>query len=989
MSSKPHIEKLRQLLQPPNGACVVDKNGKVLPPSSTVFKELSMALTTEYPNMSPKNIYTMLISRRYNLYDEVVAALGISNINVSATDTLNSTTNDSMNDITEFRIDITEAWLKIQPEIVSYTFKDKKTRDINCFKRHTWTSTLYEKIWLETKIPCAISFRNAKISQSGIFVKVSGICPECKCIFSGRIANKPKIDENVVMECAIEGFDTNVVHKKKRQLRGQQRTILGTHLADGNILPCQWRRKEADKLMLGLGEREPPHLYSGKVLSAAKQQTQDALLDIRSNNVFESLWIMMYSQKFNGAIKKISLDPLMVMYWTKEQEAVYQQYHERVYIDGTGSLVKKIQLPNGDLCPHIYLYQIVTQIAEKTAPIGQMISSAHSTDDIAIWLRTFTKSIYANQTTIRVPRECVTDFDRALLGAAAQALANVTSLRNYLEICFELLSGNNSSTKYLPQCYLRLDVCHFANMVAKWKCFKDKHPQVRKFYLHAVAILRQSKTFDSFKEISRAILMLALNHKGQPRGLAEKSRNYLVEKMRGSSVDDSENVASDTEDIEEMEGVSEMTNTNLYQWVGALYEDVLKQADAENSTLDLNGYHCLGFAKKIKNLLIYFPLFTEVMHGVFQYGSFNATSAAVESEFSDLKRRTFNNISLPLRVDKFVARHILSLAGKIKLATADVKIESSLDEKDQSREDDPMPLSLGDEISTSSKLQKEIADPLSDINTCKRKKNIIDAEEAQAEHNWRNKNQSRRKKFKYGDPCPWINADKFVLTDLPTIPNGNLCPVVREREKSFVIRNTCGFDSLCQIIAVTAINESYYKDAIVNCSSPIFTCVKEFLCTGLSKKFYVKRVNALNIPNLLSENRSRRIIQIIATSNVADMATWIFKDDASCIKTKHCLACEKENSRKIIVISADFDIWVKEGAIGLAKAVTHGINRDKLCCDVSPTITFNYGQQLLIETGFNDKTSRLENFPEHIIMPGDTTFRLAGIVAYEGQYDTI
>jgi len=53
-----------------------------------------------------------------------------------------------------------------------------------------------------------------------------------------------------------------------------------------------------------------------------------------------------------------------------------------LYIDATGSLIKKIKLPNGELCPHIYLYQAVAQIGENTAPIFQMISASQNTNTI-------------------------------------------------------------------------------------------------------------------------------------------------------------------------------------------------------------------------------------------------------------------------------------------------------------------------------------------------------------------------------------------------------------------------------------------------------------------------------------------------------------------------------------------------------------------------------------------------------------------------------
>lgn len=83
MDVKPNISRLWQLLEPPNGADVVDENGKVRPPSSAVFKDLSKTLIAEYPSMTPKNIYTIILSRRYNVYDRLIASLGIVNADMS------------------------------------------------------------------------------------------------------------------------------------------------------------------------------------------------------------------------------------------------------------------------------------------------------------------------------------------------------------------------------------------------------------------------------------------------------------------------------------------------------------------------------------------------------------------------------------------------------------------------------------------------------------------------------------------------------------------------------------------------------------------------------------------------------------------------------------------------------------------------------------------------------------------------------------------
>lgn len=63
------------------------------------------------------------------------------------------------------------------------------------------------------------------------------------------------------MECEIRGFDPAIKHVQKRQLKGEARSIVSKQLVEENKLSCQWRREEADRRMVRLREKEPPHLY--------------------------------------------------------------------------------------------------------------------------------------------------------------------------------------------------------------------------------------------------------------------------------------------------------------------------------------------------------------------------------------------------------------------------------------------------------------------------------------------------------------------------------------------------------------------------------------------------------------------------------------------------------------------------------------------------------------------------------------------------------
>jgi len=105
------------------------------------------------------------------------------------------------------------------------------------------------------------------------------------------------------------------------------------------------------------GDPEPPHLYKASVLHVAKNEF------IKSQHFDEdpikALCIMKYSAYLN-CIHNIGIDPFFVHYWTNHQLQIYRKYCSTnissIYIDATGSIVKKIIRVNETLSKHIFLY---------------------------------------------------------------------------------------------------------------------------------------------------------------------------------------------------------------------------------------------------------------------------------------------------------------------------------------------------------------------------------------------------------------------------------------------------------------------------------------------------------------------------------------------------------------------------------------------------------------------------------------------------------
>jgi len=140
-----------------------------------------------------------------------------------------------------------------------------------------------------------------------------------------------------------------------------------------------------------------------------------------------------------------------------------------------------------------------------------------------------------------------------------------------------------------------------------------------------------------------------------------RARNSLTLLIQGNtdalSINDKNlSIPTDENDQNILLNDVDTVKTHIHCWVDTMYNDCVSQISKLKETYDINGFYCIDFAKKFKVLLKYFPLFSETMRAIFGNGSINATSAAVESEFNDLKNRTLRDVSLPMRADKFVSK---------------------------------------------------------------------------------------------------------------------------------------------------------------------------------------------------------------------------------------------------------------------------------------------------------------------------------------------
>lgn len=173
----------------------------------------------------------------------------------------------------------------------------------------------------------------------------------------------------------------------KRYLRNPTRAMIGKELQQKSVYV--YRTEKAHTLMRE-GDTTPPHLYTSDVLHAAKKEIT------KSNYVHtDALQALVILKSTTNIIQNIGLDPIFVHYWTNHQLNIYRKYSVEnnacIFIDATGSVVKKLCKVSGSVSKHRFLYHCVIKYKNEQFSICQMISESHNVNSIyfllAEWLR--------------------------------------------------------------------------------------------------------------------------------------------------------------------------------------------------------------------------------------------------------------------------------------------------------------------------------------------------------------------------------------------------------------------------------------------------------------------------------------------------------------------------------------------------------------------------------------------------------------------------
>ncbi|CAH0394079.1 unnamed protein product [Bemisia tabaci] len=712
-------------------------------------------------SMKPVSIFLMVQKNRYDFLHILSKEAGM-NYSFDSHDSFSSgevgnTSHET--DITDDESELHEDHFTIKLSYREYldilpgeeaTSKSDRKRKYISLKAGAWTSVLYREIYKSTAGPCVWCFKKSRIARNtdygGFYLIISAYCKDCSAKMEGRTRSRPEENMPLIIECSIEPPKLKrSQHSSKRPLNGEERKVVGEKL-ETNIA-CNLRRSQI-RTSCKYGDFLPANVPSVEVLRKAKQEHIDKKLNITVKHPILSLITLKNTEPHAGSIHDISIDPVMILYWSPEQLHAYRKCFRnkslifQLSVDATGSIVRKVDKTGDKIMSNdIFLYEIVLHCDLFTIPIAQMLSERQDIFSITHFFQQWLTHGAPH------PKEIVMDMSAAIMGAACRSFCDGMTTRKYKDTCLQILDGTLTQSD-LPRCYVRNDIAHLVHLVSNWKSLKDDKQSLKEFYVRCVKSLVFCDDFEDFKIFAKHVLTVcSCDTAGSIQIADEKimspakaARKWLESRFKGHEgitipvIEDTYNefyeCDVDSPDsipvlMPESEQDARRSEPSL---IKVFIEKLVDEADQLNETKGgkPNHYESAAFKKDFMRILQSFPLWTAVMKPFFNSPHARASSSAVEGDFADVKRRIMANALFARRADKFVATHLNAILSimieaneKVTRRDEQPSSDTDVDEPDSSANEmeDGMEKCVEEEYLTEGNFDKEVGELL-ELDAC-------------------------------------------------------------------------------------------------------------------------------------------------------------------------------------------------------------------------------------------------------------------------------
>lgn len=296
------------------------------------------------------------------------------------------------------------------------------------------------------------------------------------------------------------------------------------------------------------------------------------------------------------------------------------------------------------------------------------------------------------------------------------------------------------------------------------------------------------------------------------------------------------------------------------------------------------------------------------------------------------------------------------------------KLEDASEESDDEKED----------IRATKEVRKEITEPEHQIKIENQRK------PSSSPSNYSiSQSTSRGKKGFYFSAQPNIDHKNINLNSTKRseiLKNGNGRAAITIRGKSYLIQNTCPFDSIAQVLATTGMDDACYHTFIDVCSttSSMMKFLKDFIEKGVTPSLYKQRTSLLlelfpeNV-TIKSQHSAEKLLPYTlnmygTTSNVW---TKCFQSAPSGYDNFDCYQCGKSTT-PIATIWSRPNILCENGVQCLQDAISkrdHAIQACRQCHNYGCLVSTTYNRHVFIEIDARttasaaSKAFKLEDFP--------------------------
>jgi len=345
-----------------------------------------------------------------------------------------------------------------------------------------------------------------------------------------------------------------------------------------------------------------------------------------------------------------------------------------------------------------------------------------------------------------------------------------------------------------------------------------------------------------------------------------------------------------------------------------------------------------------------------------------------------------------MRVDKFIFHHVEYLDGKLKLTSGEANQEVIMNKNISSKIFSPVKRQHEDVDEVNVEMDKTERDSLNETENWRCK---IKAETSA------NNRVSKRLKSNYLTPCAdWDFIETNKTIGIPLLKNGSLCNATTVDKGQILVRETCAFDSIFQIVASGMGMCSVYKiDMIAFTTSNAFIkLIIEILTRGkiIANDYGTRAMILCNIPIFSKRHCTRTISSLNANCNAAHLAEYLFENIPSCTTSHNCDTCAHNYKRTSPICHINVDELFNHGLHNMQQAIDDVIAKKITTCNECKNKvnrTTSYGHHLIIDTSILSDPNyiKTQNISRHNYLLDDVAktvkvngnnYYLASIVSY-------